>query len=190
MAAQVQESRTPARFAYVALGVGAVVAVVLGVFGKAAHDEGHAAVLTTGFGGLATMKVYLSTVVAVLALVQIVTALWLYGRLGSRIPRHLGVVHKTSGALAVLLSIPVAFNCLWLLGFESYNFRVAMHSIAGCVFYGAFVAKVMGLHARRAPGWLVTVAAGLVFAAIVVVVWTGAVWYVGEFGWPSTSTGE
>lgn len=53
-----------------------------------------------------------------------------------------------------------------------------VHSTAGCLFYGAFVTKLVSLHARRAPGWLLPIAGGLVFVLLVVVVLGSAGWYV------------
>jgi hypothetical protein len=188
MAAGVGQSRSNAGYAFVALAAGAAVAVALGVYGRE-HTPTGEAIVTFGFGGLAPMKVWLSVVVAVLAVVQLTTALWMYGYLGSNAPRALGAVHRGSGALAVLVSLPVAYHCLWSLGFQTLDTRVLLHSVAGCVFYGAFVAKVIGLHTSRTPGWLVPLAAGLLLTALVVVVATGAGWYLSEFGWPSTSTG-
>jgi Family of unknown function (DUF6529) len=182
------ETRTNAGYAFAALAVGAVVAVALGVYGRE-HTPSGEAIVTFGFGGLASMKVWLSVIVAGLAVVQLTTALWMYGYLGTSAPRSLGIVHRTSGAVAVVVSLPVAFHCLWSLGFQSLDTRVLLHSLAGCVFYGAFVAKVIGLHARRAPGWLVPLTAGLLLASLVLVVATGAGWYVSEFGWPSRTTG-
>jgi hypothetical protein len=189
MATNVQAPRPSAAYAFSALAAGAVVAVALGVYGRT-HDPTGETIVTFGLGGLASMKVWLSVVVGALAVVQVTTALWMYGHLGLRVPPRLGLVHRTSGALAVLTSLPVAYHCLWSLGYQSGSPRVFLHSLAGCVFYGAFVAKILGLHGRRAPGWLVPCAAGLLLTALVLVVGTGAGWYVSEFGWPSTSTGH
>ena len=189
MSTSAQESRSSGGPVFVAIAVGAVVAVGLGVYGRA-HDPSGESVVTFGLGGLASMKVYLSVAVGVLAVVQLLTALWMYGRLGWAVPQGLGVVHKASGALAILISLPVAYHCLWSLGFQTETTRVLVHSVAGCVVYGAFVAKLVGLHTRRAPGWLVPLAAGLLLAALVAVIATGAGWYISEFGWPSTSTGH
>lgn len=188
MATHASETRAGGKVAFGAIALGAVVAVALGFYGRE-HEPTGETIVTFGLGGLPSMKVYLSVAVGVLALVQLVTALWMYGRLGLAVPRGLAVVHKSSGALAILVSLPVAYHCLWSIGFRTTDTRVAAHSIAGCVIYGAFVAKLVGLHARRAPGWLVPVAAGVLLAALVAVIWTGAVWYVGEFGWPSTQSG-
>jgi hypothetical protein len=187
MATHVHGSRASASYAFGVLAAGAVVAVALGVYGRE-HSPTGEAITTFGLGGIASMKVWLSAVVGGLAVVQLTTALWMYGYLGFSAPRGLGLVHRSSGALAVLVSLPVAYHCLWSLGFQSFDTRVLLHSIAGCVFYGAFVAKVIGLHGSRAKGWLVPVTAGLLLTALAVVVGTGAGWYVNEFGWPSTST--
>ncbi|MFY9913967.1 MAG: DUF6529 family protein [Nocardioidaceae bacterium] len=167
---------------------GAAVAVALGVYGRE-HTPTGQEILTFGFGSLIAMKVWLSVIVSGFVVVQGVTALWMYGRLGVAAPAGLARVHKTSGALAILVSLPVAYHCLWSLGFQTYDRRVLVHSLAGCLFYGAFVSKVLSLHGRRLPGWLVPLLGGLVFTAIVVVVLTSAGWYVREFGWPSSSTG-
>jgi len=48
---------------------------------------------------------------------------------------------------------------------------VAIHSIAGCFFYGAFVAKVLLVRTRRLPGWVLPVAGGTLAAV------PGVLWY-------------
>ena len=123
------------------------------------------------------MKVTLAFVAGGLALVQGLTALWMYGRLGLRVPARLGVVHRATGALALLVSLPVAYHCLWSIGFETYDGRVLVHSLAGCLVYGVFVAKVVGLHTRGSR-WLVPVAGSLLFTAVLAAVLTSALWYV------------
>jgi uncharacterized protein DUF6529 len=188
MATDGGQSRTNVGYAFAALAAGAAVAVALGVYGRE-HTPSGEAIVTFGFGGLASMKVWLSVIVAALAVVQLTTALWMYGYLGMNAPPGLATVHRISGAVAVVVSLPVAYHCLWSLGFQSLDARVLLHSLAGCIFYGAFVAKVIGLSTSRAPGWLVPLTAGLLLAALVLVVATGAGWYVSEFGWPSRTTG-
>jgi hypothetical protein len=157
--------------------VGAAVAVSLGVYGRT-HDPTFQPISTFGFPSMISMKVGLGSVAAGLALFQLGSALRLFGRFGSGPPPlWLGKAHKASGALAVLVSLPVAYHCLWSLGFQSYDTRVLVHSLVGCVFYGAFVAKVMSLHIRRLPGWTLPVLGGLTFASIVLVWMTSALWY-------------
>ena len=41
------------------------------------------------------------------------------------------------------------------------------------------------MRSRRAPGWFLPVAGGLLFALLILVVLTSAGWYVSEKGWPS-----
>jgi hypothetical protein len=84
----------------------------------------------------------------------------------------------------VLVSLPVAFHCLWSLGYQDYENRVLIHSLAGCVFYGAFVSKMLTLRSHRLPTWALPLFGGLVFAAIIVVWLTSALWYFRTFGLP------
>lgn len=165
---------------------GAVVSLLVGVYG-AVHEPTLEPVTTLGFGSMVAMKVYLAVVVAVLAVGQVVGALCLYGKLPVSAPPWLGKAHRASGAMAVLVSVPVAINCLWALGFQAggeTTTRAAIHSVAGCAVYGALVVKVVAVRSRRAPGWLLPVAGGLLFATLIAAVWSSAVWYVGEHGWP------
>src|SRR3954451_17053379 len=149
-----------------ALLLGAGVAVALGVYGRV-HDPDFAALPSLGFSGPGAFKSWAASVILLLALFQLVSALWLYGRIGRRpAPSWLGPVHRTTGAVSFLLSQPVAYMCLYGLGFspDPFKVRVLVHSIAGCLFYGAFAAKVVFVHTRRAPGWALPVAGGLLFA--------------------------
>lgn len=180
--------RRPA-VAVAALCAGALVSVLLGVYGRE-HTPTFRAITTFGLGSMIQMKVYLALAVGVLALVQLVTALWLYGKLGLRVPHRLGIVHRVTGSLAILLSLPVAFHCLWSLGLQAGSgipTRVVLHGIAGCVVYGALVVKIVAVQSRSAPGWLLPLAGGLLFAAFVAVVVTSAVWYVDVNGWPTSA---
>ena len=46
--------------------------------------------------------------------------------------------------------------------------RVAVHSLAGCFFYGAFVAKVLLVQTRRLPGWVLPAAGGTLAVVVAV----------------------
>ena len=182
-----QPSSRAIRVALLALVAGAAVAVALGVYGSAHQPTGQT-ISTLGFGSMIAMKVWLGVIAGVLALGQLISALWMYGKLGRPAPRSLGTVHRFSGGVAVLVSLPVAYHCLWSLGYQTYDNRVLAHSLLGCVFYGAFVTKVIALH-TKSPGWLLPLAGGLVLSAIVVVVLTSAVWYLGTVGVPPGTGG-
>jgi hypothetical protein len=174
-----------------AFAVGAVVALLLGVFGKV-HDPTLAGTTTLGFRTVIDMKVVLSVVIGVLAVLQLIGALWIYGKLGLRAPSWLGTAHRTSGAIALVLILVVAYHCLWALGLETGTFadgepvpvRTVAHGVLGCAVIGAAVVKVVAVRSRRAPGWVLPVAGGLLFALLVAAVLTSAVWYIGAKGWP------
>lgn len=175
-----------------AFTAGAVVAVLLGVFGRV-HDPTLGGTTTLGFDTVIGMKVVASTAIGVLAVLQVVGALWMYGKLGISAPSWLGTAHRVSGAFALLLSVFVGYHCLWALGLEygtlesgeRVPLRAVLHGVLGCAVFGAVVVKVVAVRARRAPGWLLPVAGGLLFALLMLVVLTSAGWYVGERGWPS-----
>jgi hypothetical protein len=183
MSDQVAVSRRGPLFAALLLGAG--VAVALGVVGRV-HEGTYDGLPTFGFSSTATFKAWTATVVVALALVQLVTALWLYGRLpGVRsAPHWLGSAHRATGTLAFVLSLPVAALCLYGFGFapEPFSTRTLVHSLAGCAFYGAFAAKVVLVHTRRLPGWALPVAGGLLLTAVVVAWLTSAVWLFSEVG--------
>ena len=60
---------------------GAAVSLVLGVYAREHHPAGQA-LFTLGFSGTINMKAWLATLALTLAVVQIVLALWMYGKLG------------------------------------------------------------------------------------------------------------
>ena len=175
-----------------AFAAGAAVAVALGVFGRV-HDPTIDATTTLGYDTVLDMKVVVTAVIGVLVLLQLVGALLMYGKLGVRAPAWVGPAHRASGVIAFLLAVFVGYHCLWALGLEYGELhtgepvpaRAVVHGVLGCVVFGVFVVKVVAVRSRRAPGWFLPVAGGLLFSAFVVVVLTSTVWYVGDAGWPS-----
>ena len=182
-----QRARAP-KVTVVALLAGAAVAVMLGVFGSQHQPTGQATT-TLGFGSLIAMKVWLGSIAGVLALGQLISALWMYGKLGRPAPKAVSLIHRFSGTTAVLVSLPVAYSCLWALGFQTSSTRVLIHSLLGCVFYGAFVTKIIALHTKSSPGWLLPLAGGLLVSALVGVVLASSVWYLSTVGVPARAGG-
>jgi hypothetical protein len=176
----------------VAFAAGAVVSLLVGVFGKA-HDPTLTGTTTLGFATVIEMKVVLSVVVGVLTVLQLVGALGIYGKLPFRVPGWAGTAHRIGGTVALVLAVFVAYHCLWALGLESGRFhdgtpvpaRTVVHGVLGCMVIGAIVVKVVAVRSRRAPGWFLPVAGGLLFTLLVVVVLTSAGWYLSTHGWPS-----
>ncbi len=169
-----------------AFAVGAVIALLVGVAGSV-HDPTQDGLTSLWFDSVLGMKIALTLVVGGLALLQVVGALVLYGKLGVSAPPWLGTVHRTGGATALLLTVFVAYHCLWGLGLATYDgvpVRVVAHGVLGCVVIGALVVKVVAVRSHRAPGWFLPVAGGLLFATLIAVVWTSAILYLAEWGWP------
>src|SRR3954451_5976253 len=86
-----------------AFAVGAVVALLVGVFGRV-HDPTLTGTTTLGFTTVLAMKTVASLAIAVLVGFQLVSALWLSGKLGSPVSSWLGTAHRASGGLALVLS--------------------------------------------------------------------------------------
>jgi len=159
----------------VPLLAGLAVAVVLGVYGRL-HEPPGVAISIAGFSGPGYVKSWLATLAVVLAVVQLATALDMWGRFGRRAPSWVGPVHRWSGRVAVIATVPVVVHCLYAFGFEYDSPRVLVHSLVGCLFYGAFVAKMLSLTRRGVPGWALPVLGGAVFTGLVVIWLTSAVW--------------
>lgn len=165
----------------VAIAVGALVSVGLGVYGRL-HEPALFAVNIAGFSSSLAAKSWLATIAFVLALVQLVSALVMYGRIPVRAPSWIGALHRWSGRAAVLVTVPVAVHCLYALGFEYHEPRILVHSLFGCFFYGVFVTKMLLLTRKDAPKWSLPVFGGAVFTALVVLWLTSSVWYFGTRG--------
>jgi hypothetical protein len=114
--------------------------------------------------------------------VQLVSAAAMYGRLPVRAPSWTGTLHRWSGRVAVLASVPVAVHCLYALGFQAGEPRVLVHALVGCLFYGAFVAKMLLLTRHGLPGWALPVAGGLVFTGLAVLWVTSSLWVFTTLG--------
>ena len=166
-------------------GLGALVALSLGIYGNA-HAPANDLAITLGFANTITMKVWLASIAVLFALVQLSSALWMYGRLPVRAaPGWIGNVHRISGRLAFLVSLPVAYHCLYQLAFQDTTTRVLAHSLLGCAFYGAFAAKVVIVRSHSLPGYALPLAGGLVFTLLVGVWLTSGLWFISENGIPS-----
>src|SRR3954463_9287081 len=132
--------------------IGALVALSLGIYGNL-HEPATDLSITLGFKDTITMKVWLASFALLFGLVQLGSALWMYGKLPlGDAPASLGTVHRISGRLAVLISPPVAYHCLYQLAFQDTSARVLIHSLLGCLFYGAFAVKLVVVRSPSLPG--------------------------------------
>jgi hypothetical protein len=167
--------------------LGVAVGLAIAVYAKV-HDPALRPIFLVGFSGMLQMKTWLATTAGVLIVVQLLSALWMWGRLPGvhSSPRWLAPVHRWSGSIAFALTIPVAVHCVWSLGFVTTTPRVLAHSVLGCAFYGAYAAKMLGLRLRSTPGWLLPVLGGLTFTVFVFVWLTSALWFFTRSGLPLT----
>ena len=178
----------------VAFAAGAAVAVLIGVFGRV-HDPTLDGTTTLGFHTVIQMKVVVTTVIAVLVVGQLLGALVIYGKLPITAPSWLGKAHRAGGVTTLVLAAFVAYHCLWSLGLEYGHFedgekvgaRTVLHGVLGCAVIGAVVVKVAAVRAKRAPGWFLPVAGGLLFTLFVALVLTSSVWYYANYGLPDSN---
>ena len=178
-----QPRRTNFRPVLIALAIGSLVSVAIGVYGRL-HDPTGQAFNLAGFSSGLHAKAWLTSVVFALAIVQVISALAMWGKLpgikgGGKVS---SVLHRWSGRLAVVVSLPVAAHCLYALGFQSFDIRVLAHSLLGCFFYGIFVCKMLVLTRDDGPSWLLPVVGGAVFTGLTGLWLTSALWFFTNFG--------
>jgi hypothetical protein len=127
-------------------------------------------------------KAWLATGALTLAIVQVLTASRMWGKLEGFVPLSFTTarrIHIWSGRLAVLLTLPVFFHCVTMLGFRTPDARVAIHSVVGSFIYGVLAAKLLVIRrkSRNYPHWLLPVLGGSL-AAVLTTLWlTSSLWY-------------
>ena len=146
----------------------------------AAHDPRSKGYFRLFFEDPIHLKAGFATAVVVLACLQLFTAAWIFRKLPWPKPAWVNPTHRWSGRLAFLLTLPVAYHCIFKLGFQSPTTRVLAHSLFGCAVYGAFAAKVTIVRLHRFPRLVLPLAGGALFAVLVGVWWTSAVWLYGQ----------
>ena len=162
--------------------IGALVALTLGVYGHLHNPTGYA-INIAGFSSPGAVKSWLATGAFVFALVQVGSALVMYGKVPRvAAPSWIGGLHRWSGRFAFLLAVPVAVHCLYALGFQHYSTRVLIHSLLGCAFFGAFTIKMLILPKSELPSWTLPALGALVFTALTGVWFTSAFWFFSTFG--------
>jgi hypothetical protein len=169
---------TAVRLATIGLLAAAVTGALYAVGRLHAPDYAASLFGQTGIAAI-TLKSLLATIVLGLAIVQVLLALWIYRKLplAGRPPRPVRLSHRLIGFGLFALTVPIAVHCLLAYGVQLTSTRVAVHSLAGCVFYGAFTAKVLLVQSRRLPGWALPTAGGLLAFLVAVLWYTSALWY-------------
>jgi Family of unknown function (DUF6529) len=132
------------------------------------------------------VKSLLATIALGLAALQVLLAAWIYRKLplAGAPPRPVPAAHRVTGLALFAVTVPVAVHCLIAYGVQLTSVRVAVHSVAGCFFYGTFTAKVLIVRSRRLPGWVLPAAGGTLAIVIGVLWYTSALWYDNGFQLP------
>lgn len=161
---------------------GGAVAIALGVYGRV-HTPTGGQIADLGFPTMKAMKAFLATITVGLVIVQIASALAMFGRLPfvATTPRWMPFLHRWSGTTAFVVSLPVAYHCLWALGLQTTQTRAFVHGLFGCAFYGAMTTKLLGLRAKRLPHWAIPVVGSLLVLTLTAVWLTSALWFYTAF---------
>jgi hypothetical protein len=177
-------SPAPARpYSWLAVPVVLFALVSLTAGFLAARDPSTGGYFDLFFSDTIHMKSWFATAAAVLACVQLLTAGWIFRAYPWPKPPWVNPVHRWSGRLAFVCTLPVAYHCIFKLGFQDTDSRVLWHSLLGCAFFGAYVAKVTIVRLRRFPRPVLPVAGGIVFATLIGIWYTSALWFFDLVGW-------
>ncbi|MGZ9928990.1 DUF6529 family protein [Streptomyces sp. NC-S4] len=186
--------RRPEAGLALALAFATAVAVFVVIFlvGRANTPDYTATLFGQADTDAVRLKARLATGVVGLAALQLVLALWMYGRLPGvrRVPGPVPLTHRIAGVVLFVLTVPITVHCIQAYGVQLNGSRVALHSIAGCFFYGAFAAKVLLVRSRRLPGWALPLAGGALVVVVVVLWYTSALWYFNGNSVPVLSLGH
>ena len=169
------ERRGP-RWVALPIVVFALVALTAGVVAREAAEPTRD-YFQLVFSDTIHMKVWLASAALAFGVFQLFTAAWIYGKLPWDRPRWVNRAHRWSGRLAFLLTLPVAYHCIFLLGFQTGTTRAYAHSLAGSAFFGAYAAKITIVRLRRFPVPVLPLAGGFLFTVLLVVWLTSSLWF-------------
>src|SRR5437588_2573501 len=122
------------------------------------------------------LKAGFATAAAILACFQLFSAAWIFRKLPWHKPAWVNPAHRWSGRLAFVFTLPVAYHCIFKLGFRSPDSRVLAHSLLGCAVYGGYASKITIVRLHRFPKPVLPLAGGLLFAVLIGVWYTSAFW--------------
>src|SRR5687767_4729276 len=136
-------------------------------------------VFSSGIAG----KAWFATAALVFGLVQVSTGARIFGKLERLVPigrPRVNRIHRWSGRLAILCTLPVAFHCIFILGFQTDDARVLVHSLLGTFIYGVLAVKLFFVHDRDHPRWTLPLVGGTLFTVLALLWSTSSLWYFTE----------
>ena len=149
----------------------------------ASLESTYTDLVTCVFSTPIAFKAWFASAAAFLAILQVLTGARIFGKLSGSSrspPPKVNRIHRWSGRLAVLATLPVAFHCVFILGFQTDDARVFAHSLLGSFVYGVFAVKLLYVHDRDHPRWLVPLVGGTLFTVLVALWSTSSLWYFTE----------
>jgi hypothetical protein len=169
-----------------AAAIGAALALSLGAYGRIHDPTGVPNLVFVEVSKMLPLKAWLTTLTALLALAQLTTALMMWGKIGNpdRRPAWVVPAHRWTGTAAFVVSLPVAYHCLWAVGFQTTTTRALLHSLFGCVFYGAFTSKMLLLRSKHLSPRTLPIAGGLLVALLVAIWLTSSLWFFTTVSFP------
>ncbi len=155
--------------------VGALVALTVGLVAARTNGNSYSGYFQLFFSDPIHLKAWLATAAATLACVQLFLAAWIFRRLPWSRPQWVPALHRWTGRVTFALTLPVAYHCIFRLGYQTYSDRVMAHSLLGSAFFGAYFAKVSIVKLHRFPVWVLPVFGGILFAVLI------GVWYTSGY---------
>jgi hypothetical protein len=137
-------------------------------------------IVTTVFSSAIAAKVWLASTAGALAIVQVSTGARIFGKVKRVVPippPYVNRIHRWSGRLAILVTLPVAFHCIFILGFQTTDARVLAHSIVGSLVYGVIAVKVFFVRDRDHPRLTLPIVGTTLFATLATLWATSSLWY-------------
>ncbi len=137
-------------------------------------------IVTSVFSTPIAFKAWFASAAALFAIVQVLTGARIFGKLTGIVPvppPRVNQIHRWSGRIAILLTVPVAFHCIFILGFQTGDARVLVHSLLGTFLYGVFAVKVFFVRDSDHPRWTVPLVGGTLFTMLALLWSTSSLWY-------------
>ena len=136
--------------------------------------------VTSVFSTPIAFKAWFASAAALFAIVQVLTGARIFGKLTGIVPvppPRVNRIHRWSGRLAILCTLPVAFHCIFILGFQTGSARVLIHSVLGTFLYGVFAVKIFFVHDADHPRWTLPLVGGTLFTVLALLWSTSSLWY-------------
>ena len=146
----------------------------------ASVESAYVDLVTSVFSTPIAFKAWFATAAALFGIVQVATGARIFGKLTGIVPvppPRVNRIHRWSGRVAILCTVPVAFHCVFILGFQTDDARVLAHSLLGSFIYGVFAVKIFFVHDRDHPRWVVPLVGGTLFTVLALLWSTSSLWY-------------